>query len=331
MGDRDADLARAASPILRRLPVTFPMMLALAIVGLGIIVTESRRASTSTSTEGSVVTRRFEDAALLALVGGIYAASFFLFFFNARYRVPVAAILIVMAGVALSWCVGAVRDRSWRRLTAAIVPAAALAAVASIDVVGVPPSLDEWHYQRGTAYRDAGHPPEAIHEYEEALRVRPRSPAVRNDLALVLRDQGRRAEALAQWEAALSDAPAWFEARFNRAQVLAAEGRFFEAIPDYQRVLVDEPSHAPAHLSLGTALIATGSIASGLAHYRDAERLAPNDPLVAFVIGRALLAHGDADEGREELRRALRLDPQFEPARRALAASEAPGRGATAR
>jgi len=311
LGDRDVDLARQASPVLRRLPISFPIVLALAIVGFGVILKSARKFS-----------RRFEEAVLLAGGGGVYVMSFLPFFFNARYRIPVAAILIVLAGTAVARLVEASRGRAWRTVAWVAVPVVVLAAAASVDLVGVPRALDEWHYQRGTAYRDAGRPQEAMLEFEEAIRVRPRSALVRNDLALLLRDQGRLAEAIAQWNVALDADPSWFEARFNRAQVMAAQGRFAAAIPEYQRVLSDEPDDANAHLSLGAALLRTGHEAPGLAQYREAERLAPDDPLVAYVIGRDLLARGRLAEGRAELQRALRLDPRYEPARRALHASE---------
>ena len=112
---------------------------------------------------------------------------------------------------------------------------------------------------------------------------------------------------------------------------MAAQGNFAAAIPEYARVIAEEPSHANAHLSLGTALLQTGKDGPGFDHYAEAERLAPGDPLVAFVIGRAMISRGRPVEGLRELKRAVGLDPGFEPARRALAALEAPGGGAAPR
>lgn len=308
VGDRDVDLAREASPVLDRDPVSFPIVLALAVVGFAIVVARGRRAAAT------------DTALLVATAAAAYAASFLPFFFNARYRVPVAAMLTVLAGVAIARGVDSAMRRDLRATVRVVIPVAALAAAASVDWVGVPRALDEWHYQRGTAFRDAHRPADAVREYRAALEISPTSALVRNDLALVLRDQGHLGDAVEEWNRALDADPSWYEARFNRAQVLAAQGHLAEAIPEYERVLREAPTHANAHLSLGTALLQTGRVGDGLAHYREAERLRPDDPLVAFVIGRGLLALGRVADGRAELTRALQIDPGYEPARRALAA-----------
>jgi tetratricopeptide (TPR) repeat protein len=316
IGDRDVDLAREASPTLRRLPGRFPIVLALAIVALAGLVIDLRAARDDPGRAKHA--RERLDAGLL--LGGCalgYAATFFVFFFNARYRVPVLAIAFVLGGGLFARLLDRARERNWKGLARVSIAAGGLAAILSIDVVSYPRAVDEWHYQRGNAFRDAGRFDDAMREYSEALRANPRSLLPRNDLALVLRDSGRLAEALAEWNQALAIDPAAVEPRFNRAQLFAAEGRLDDAIPEYRRVIEELPAYA--HLSLGTALLRTGREGEAFEQYADAERLAPDDPLTAFVVGRGFLARGRREEGLRKLRRALSLDPRYEPARRAIA------------
>jgi tetratricopeptide (TPR) repeat protein len=318
VGDRDVDLSREASPTLRRLPGRFPVVLAVALVGLAGLVADFRAARSGPDGEEEI-RKRLAAGLLLASCAFAYAATFFVFFFNARYRVPVLAIAFVLGGVGVAHLVERARSRSWRAFSGTAIAACGLAAILSIDIVSYPRALDEWHYQRGNAFRDAGRSDEAMGEYSEALRANPRSLLPRNDLALMLRDRGRLAEAVAEWNQALAIDPGAVEPRFNRAQLLAADGRLDDAIPEYRRVIDEQPGYANAHLSLGTALLRTGREGEAFEQYAEAVRLAPDDPLTAFVLGRSLLASGRRDEGLRELRRALSLDPLYEPARRAIA------------
>lgn len=324
IGDRDVDLSREASPVLRRLPGRFPIVLALAIVGFAGVMADARSVRAQTARRADATDRRpSSDAAALAiLLGGfaaVYLASFLPFFFNARYRVPVLAVLLVLSGAAVARGLEQLRRRAWIPAGRTALAVAAIALVASYDPIGYPESRDEWHYQRACAYRNAGRPDDAIREFGAAIDANPGSIRARNDLALVLRDRGRTSEALAQWNAALAEDPHAAEPRFNRAQLLAASGRIAQAIPEYERVIEDDPGRSKAHLSLGTALLQVGRRDEAFAQYAQAERLAPDDALVAYVIGRALLAEGRAAEGVRELQRALAIDPGYEPARRALA------------
>jgi 4-amino-4-deoxy-L-arabinose transferase-like glycosyltransferase/Tfp pilus assembly protein PilF len=324
IGDRDVDLSREASPVLRRLPGRFPVVLALAIVGWFGLMGDARGWRLRPAPRAAGFPSPGDPgpaslAILLVIFIVSYGASFLPFFFNARYRVPILAVLLVLSGCALARWIGLLRARAWGPAARVALVATAIGAVASLDPVGYPRALDEWHYQRACAYRDARLPGDAIREYEAAVAANPRSIRARNDLALVLRDQGRLPEAISQWNAALADDPHAVEPRFNRAQMLAALGRYAQSIPEYRRVLEDDPGHVMAHLSLGTALLQIGRKDAAFAQYGEAERLAPRDPLVAFVIGRALVADGRRPEGIGELERALALEPGYEPARRALA------------
>lgn len=319
IGDRDVDLAREASPVLSRIPGRFPWVLATALVGLALVL------STAPDRSDARRTARPQAELAILIVGFVasYSASFLVFFFNSRYRVPVLAALYPPAGAAIAWMVARAREGRRLRALGAAGAAVGLAAILSVDFVGVRHPRDEWHYQRASAYRNGGDLADAIREYEEAIQINPRYTMARNDLGVILRSEGRVTEAVDEWNTALRSDPHAVEPRFNLAQTLAAAGRYAEAITAYREVLAERPGHARAHLSLGTALVQTGRATEGWDEYARARELAPDDPLVAYVVGRSLVARGRRDEGIAELQRALRLDPGNRTTAGALAAARA--------
>lgn len=319
IGDRDIDLTRQASALLRRLPGRFSWYLAGAAIGIGFAAIELRRGRALST--GAPDRDRFETAFLLVLFATVYVATFLPFFFNARYRVPLLVVLFVFAADAAVRFARLLRDRRWGAAGLVGATFLGLGVAASANPTGYHADRGEWHYQRANAFRDARRIPEAVREYRDSLQASPQAIDPRRDLALLLRDQGRIDEAIDLLRSALAIDAHAFEARFDLAQILAGTGRFDVAAEEFERVLADSPRHAHAHLSLGTTLLQLRRDAEGMAHYAEAEALAPRDPLVAFVIGRALLARGQGDAGRSRLRRAVELAPDFEAARRALAAA----------
>lgn len=74
-----------------------------------------------------------------------------------------------------------------------------------------------------------GNDNEAIADYEAALRDKPGSPSLNNDLAAVLARNGRDADALAHYEEALRVAPDHYDANMNAGALLSRMSRNAEA------------------------------------------------------------------------------------------------------
>ena len=133
------------------------------------------------------------------------------------------------------------------------------------STVNVCPSSARPHYNLGTVLAQIpGQLPNAIAEFEAALRIRPDYAEAHynlgNALALL---PGRMPEAIAEYEAALRSAPNLIEAHYSLGNALShTPGRLLDAITEYQAALRIQPDYVYAHNNLGTALArATGTAA----------------------------------------------------------------------
>jgi tetratricopeptide (TPR) repeat protein len=111
------------------------------------------------------------------------------------------------------------------------------------------------HYNLGNALNTAGRIPEAIAQYEEALRLDPHDAEAHNNLAsaLLIHFPGRLAEAISHFEKALQINPNYVEAHGNFGIALADAGRIPEAIAQYEEALRLRPDYADADKNLALA------------------------------------------------------------------------------
>jgi len=157
--------------------------------------------------------------------------------------------------------------------------------------------------------------PEAIAEYQAALRIEPDLAEAHNNLANALtRMPGRLPEAIAEFQAALRIRPDLAAVHYNLANALArVPGRLPEAIAEYQAALRIRPDRADAHDALANALAQTpGRLPEAIAEYQAALRSEPDRPAVHYNLANALAqTPGRLPEAIAEYQAALRSDPDF--------------------
>ena len=195
-----------------------------------------------------------------------------------------------------------------------------------------------------------GRIPEAVAEYQAALRIKPDYAEPHNNLATILsRQPGRMPEAIAEVQEALRIKPDYPEALVNLGSFLSTiPGRLPEAVAAYQAALRIKPDHAEAHNDLGLALTEMpgrlpdaikeleaavrlepdnaqmhdnlasalarmpGRLPDAIAEVRTALEITPDDPQAHDFLGRALSQQpGHLPEAIAEFETALRIAPDY--------------------
>jgi len=182
------------------------------------------------------------------------------------------------------------------------------------DTVAKRPENAMAHSNLGTVLDTMpGRLPDAIAEYEAALRIDPDLAETHYNLGLALaKSPGRQAEAEAEFKAALRKNPNLAEAHYSLGNVLlASKDRWPEAIAEYQAALRLNPRDAAAHVNLGCALAKDPSrLPEAIAEYEAALKIKPDSVEAHCNLGAALLQLPDRlPDAIAEYETAVRINP----------------------
>jgi tetratricopeptide (TPR) repeat protein len=106
------------------------------------------------------------------------------------------------------------------------------------------------HNNLGNVLFETGRIPEAIGQYQQALRFNPNSAEAHNNLGLALSMTGDTSGAMQNFEAALHINSYFAVAHANLGNVLLQTGRISEAVTQYQQALKIDPTNADAKSNL---------------------------------------------------------------------------------
>lgn len=244
--NKEVDVERRHSPVLRFNLWSFPLALALGLTGALLLLREHQGHSrTRNGTDGSFG-RRWEFGVLLALIALSWYVSYLPFAITSRYRVPVIPILLFFGAFTLSTAVKLFRSRDHRALVRLAVVFALILAPASVNWAGCRPSPARWHYQRGRSYAIAGDHAGAVREYSDAIQANPNYSAVYNDMAAVLALDGRLQESMDYLRRAIRVNPSNLSSHCNLAAIYEAVGMLEESLSEYNTALRIDPRCAVA-------------------------------------------------------------------------------------
>jgi protein O-mannosyl-transferase len=174
--------------------------------------------------------------------------------------------------------------------------------------------------------------PEAVAEFEEAVRVKPDGERAHLNLANALLSMpGRLPDAIAEYQTVLRMEPGSWEAHDNLGFAYAqTPGLQADAISEYHTALRIDPRSAPSHFELANVLVRMpGRLPEAVAEYEAAVRIDPNFAEAHNNLGNALSSlPGRLPEAIAEYRAASRIKPDFAEAHKNLAnaLSSMPGR-----
>jgi protein O-mannosyl-transferase len=177
------------------------------------------------------------------------------------------------------------------------------------------------HDSLGAALAKKGQSDEAIHQYQEAIRINPDYARAHNNLGFALDKKGQTDEAIRQYEETIRLEPNHAEVHNNLGAALAEQGQSDEAIRHYQAALRLKPDHAEAHNNLGIALGRKGQTDKAIRQFQEAVRLKPDYAEAHFNLGIAFYQQDRTGEAIHQFQEALRLKPDNADARKNLDAA----------
>jgi tetratricopeptide (TPR) repeat protein len=282
---------------------------------------------------------RWRDLAVLhatfvALVGTIA-----LFYVVARYRHPLAPVLLLFSAAGLAGLAELRGHLSQVRRWAPPVIVAAVAAVIAhlpfdvardetylnlgtllaqngrpadaipmlLRAVKVDPRYAEPHFRLGLAYRDAGDAAAALEQFREAAWLAPESADAHTNFGSSLLEAGRLPEAIAERRRAVTLSPDRPGPRGTLAAALAASRNFEDAFAQFAEAVRLQPDNAGVRIDFGNALCETGKVSEGIEQYEAAALAAPRSVDAPYLAAQAYARIGRLDDARAKLEQALAI------------------------
>jgi tetratricopeptide (TPR) repeat protein len=304
--NREDEVARASSPVLRLLPGNFALALTAFLAGIGIFAFGGLPGEEDPA-------RRERQGGLLALAA-LYAACTFLahvpFVVAGRYRVPMVPMLLLGGAYGAVAILRLARARRTAAVAAALGAGMLLFALLSRNPTGYAPDRAKWHFTRAVALSRLGDLRGARESYEEALRLKPGHPDALVNLGNLDLAAGDPRSAERRFREALAALPDDLVARYDLALALARSGKRNEAIAEYGRALAIDPEFADAHADLAELLKESGDVGLAAHHYGEAARIR-KDAVAMLELSAWLKSMGMPEESARQYRRALETDPSL--------------------
>jgi len=160
---------------------------------------------------------------------------------------------------------------------------------------------------------------EAKEILHHVLKLEPRSAEAYIQMAALESEQKVPISALSSVKKAVAIQPGVPQYRLNLAELYRRLGRLDLAQRQIQAALDLAPNNAPARVALGRTLAQRGLIVEGIEQCRIAASMQPKAAAPYFVVGQILKDAGQRDEARAAFQTALTIEPDFEPAKKAIA------------
>lgn len=214
---------------------------------------------------------------LLYFISLSYAASLAIFFVFARYRFPMAAVIILFAsaGILNLWSFLQQESLKKNALVGGIVMAAIFFSNWQVLPEGI--SKATTYYNIAKAYEGGGEQNRAIQYYEAALKIIPNFPLAHNNLGIILINSGKTGKAIYHFKQAIFAEPNFVDAHSNLGAALSSIGRISEAKFHLKKALSIKKDDAGIHNNLGIVLFKEGNIKDAFFHFQQAHRLSPDN------------------------------------------------------
>jgi len=253
-----------------------------------------------------------------------YAFSIYLFFVNARFRLPVMALLTIPAGAGLDRIWEAWRAKRWldpRR--GLVVAAAALLFVTLPDLVkftedDIHADPFSWH-TLGNGYNAAGKYFQARHAYQKAIDISKQYPqphfywiqaSLYTKLADLFIRLDRSDEAIEVYTDYIREFPSDWEIRLLLGDLLLQTGRIDDAAAQFEVVLRNDPDNDSAKLGHAWILLHNGEAGAALRRFLELYRQ-HNSSQALFGAGMCQMELNQLDTAQKTFEQVLSLQSDY--------------------
>ncbi len=243
-----------------------------------------------------------------------------LFFINARYRLPILSVILVVAAIGFFVLWDLVRERRWG---SAFLYAAILALGVFVTQLKLVNTDWEKNYTNaGDVYLKAHNYEQAISFFRSALEIHPDSSKASEGLAVAMGATGHADESKEYLLKAIEANPTNAYAYNNLALWYDQTGDSEKAIELFEKAIELKPNLAEAHNNLAMVYGRLKENEKARQELEIALKLNPSSARAHTNLGIILYRLGESALAKKEWEAALLIDPGFEQAKKALSLSQ---------
>ena len=127
------------------------------------------------------------------------------------------------------------------------------------EAIRIKPEYAEAYYNRGLAHKALGNAGQAIADYSRAIRIKPNMAEAYNNRGNAYGESGDCNLALMDFNAALEIRPSYADAYMNRGNAYICLGNYQQAIDDYGRAIEQKPDYAASYYNRAVAYSKMGN------------------------------------------------------------------------
>jgi protein O-mannosyl-transferase len=225
-------------------------------------------------------------------------------------RIFLGAVVVLPALIAILGVMSVRQTRVWRNSVSLFEY--------TLLTLGDDPYRADIHWRLGQAYAGQEKSDEAMHQFQEAIRLKPDHANAHLSLGITCGMKGQPDEAIRQFQEAIRLKPDYADAHYNLGTALALKGQVDEAISQFREAIRLKPDHAAAHYNLGIALDRRGQMDEAISQFQEAVRLKPDYAQAHNNLGKVLYRKGRNDEAIRHFQEALRIKADYADARKNL-------------
>jgi tetratricopeptide (TPR) repeat protein len=179
------------------------------------------------------------------------------------------------------------------------------------QAIRIDPRFNEAYFSRANAYFDLGNYIQAIADYTQSILLSPSDAVAYSNRGNAYMQMGDMANAQADYERAIAINPTYAPVYVNRGNLYFNIGEFDLALNDYTLAIGYDPLLVVAYINRGNTFYAKGIYAEAIADYDEAILLDADNALVYSNRGLAYRQLGDTAQAIANYNYAIQLNPQF--------------------